>query len=147
MGRWRGGQLIFREIELFEFLKEKVPDLESGKSTDYFDAYSLKQRAVFELKCRRTHYDDLMIEQHKWRNMVEIGLLRHFTAYYISSTPLGIWCWQLDALKPPQWVMKTLPNKTDFAGSKVTTRPVGFLHINDALDLLRHTENPFAKSI
>ena len=132
---------------MFEFLKEKVPDLESGKPTDHFDAYSLEQRAVFELKCRRTHYDDLMIEQHKWRNMVEIGLLRHFTAYYISSTPLGIWCWQLDALKPPQWVMKTLPNKTDFAGSKVTTRPVGFLHINDALDLLRHTENPFAKSI
>jgi hypothetical protein len=107
----------------------------------------MANRAIFELKCRRTHYDDLMIEQHKWRAMVEIGLLRGFRAFYISSTPLGIWCWELDALKPPQWQMKALPNKTDFAHSRVTTRPVAFLHIDSALDLLRHTENPFAKSI
>jgi len=104
----------------------------------------MTQRAIFELKCRRTHYDDLMIEQSKWKNLVEIGLLRAFRAFYISSTPLGIYCWELDALKPPQWQIKALPNKTDFAGSKVTERPVGFLHIDDAWDLLRHTENPFA---
>ena len=104
----------------------------------------MAHRAIFELKCRRTHYDDLMIEQSKWKNLVEIGLLRAFRAFYVSSTPLGIYCWELDPLAPPQWQIKALPNKTDFAGGKVTERPVGFLHIDDAQDLLRHTENPFA---
>lgn len=144
MGGWRGGCLIFREVELFEFLKERIPDLESGTATERFDAVSMHHRAIFELKCRRTHYDDLMIEQSKWAKLVEIGLLRGFRAFYISSTPLGIYCWELDALKPPKWQMKALPNKTDFAHSRHTVRPVGFLHIDQADDLLRHTENPFA---
>jgi len=135
---------MFREVELFEFLKNKIPDLEPGTSTERFDAVSMDHRAIFELKCRRTHYDDLIIEQHKWASLVEIGLLRAFRAFYISSTPLGIYCWELDPLSPPKWQIKALPNKTDFAGAKVTERPVGFLHINDAQDLLRHSENPFA---
>jgi hypothetical protein len=143
LGGWRGGCVIFREVELFEFLKNKIPDLESGTATERFDAVSMNQRAIFELKCRRTHYDDLMIEQSKWAKMVEIGLLRGFRAFYVSSTPLGIYCWELDALKPPKWQMKALPNRTDFPGSQTTTRPVGFLHIDSAWDLLRHTENPF----
>lgn len=107
----------------------------------------MSERAIFELKCRRTHYDDLMIEQHKWKHLVEISLLRGFRAFYISSTPMGIYMWELDALKPPQWQLKTLSNRTDFPGAKITTRPVGFLHINDSEDLLQHTANPFDKSI
>ena len=125
-------------------MRERIPDLEPSRPTERFDAISMAHRAIFELKCRRTHYDDLMIEQHKWHSMVEIGALKALRAFYISSTPLGIYCWQLDPLKAPQWQMKALPNKTDFANSQTTVRPVGFLHIDDAYDLLRHSENPFA---
>ena len=75
--------------------------------------------------------------------MVEIGALKALTAFYICSTPLGIYCWKLDPLNAPQWQMKALPNKTDFANSQTTVRPDGFLHIDQASDLLRHTENPF----
>ena len=143
MGGWRGGCLIFREVELFEFLKERIPDLEPGTATERFDAISMDLRAIFELKCRRTHYDDLMIEKHKWDALAEISLLRAFRAFYISSTPLGIYCWEIDPISPPEWQIKALPNRTDFPGAKTTSRPVGFLHIDQAADLLRHSENPF----
>jgi hypothetical protein len=84
-----------------------------------------------------------MIEKSKWDALTKIELERGFKAFYVSSTPLGIYCWQLDPYKAPEWQLKALPNKTDFHNSKVTTRPVSFLHIDTAWDLLRHTENPF----
>ena len=130
-------------MELFEWLKERVPDLESSRPTEKFDGISMNLRAIFELKCRRTHYDDLMIEQTKWASLAEYAVLRDFRAFYISSTPLGIYCWQIDPITPPKWQIKSLPTKTDFAGSKTTDRPVGFLHIDTANDLLRHSENLF----
>jgi hypothetical protein len=129
---------------LFEWLKERIPDLEPSRATEKFDGISMEYKAIFELKCRRTHYDDLMIEQSKWASLVEYGLLRAFRAFYISSTPLGIYCWELDPLNAPEWQIKALPTKTDFANSKTTSRPVGLLHIDNAWDLLRHSENPFA---
>jgi hypothetical protein len=102
-------------------------------------------RAIFELKCRRTHYDDLMIEQTKWASLAEYAVLRDFRAFYISSTPLGIYCWQIDPLTPPRMADKEpFLQRPTSPIVRPTDRPVGFLHIDTANDLLRHSENLFA---
>ena len=131
MGRWRRGHLTyFREVELFEALKAEYPDLTPLSATDRCDAVT--HNAFIEIKCRRKHYDRLMIERHKWFYLADIRARTGFRTLYICSTPQGVYEFDLGALNEPEWVLSLLPTKTDFAGSEMTEKPVGFLHIQDS---------------
>ena len=126
MGRWRRGRLIYlREAELFEALKAEYPDLTPLSATDRADG--ITHNAYIEIKCRRTHYDQLMIERHKWDYLADIRARTGARTLYISSTPKGIYEWDLGAINAPEWVFKWLPDKTDFAGAKKIEKWVGFL--------------------
>ena len=89
--------------------------------------------AYIELKCRRTHYDYLMIEKKKWDYLAEIRARTGARTLYINSTPKGIYQFDLGAINAPEWVLQTLPDKTDFAGAKKISKFVGYLDI-------RHSE-------
>jgi hypothetical protein len=135
MGRRRGRQLTyFREVELFEALKAEYPDLTPLSATDRADG--ITHNAYIEIKCRRTHYDTLMIEKHKWDYLADIRARTGARTLYISSTPKGIYEWDLGSLNAPEWLLKHLPDKTDFAGAKKIDKWVGFLDVRHSRLLL-----------
>ena len=132
MGRWRGRCLTyFREVELFEALKAEYPDLTPLSATDRADG--ITHNAYLELKCRRTHYDTLMIERHKWDYLADIRARTGARTLYINSTPQGVYQFDLGAINEPEWQLKALPDKTDFANSGKVEKLCGFLDI-------RHSE-------
>jgi hypothetical protein len=77
-----------KEQELFDYLKgTHFPDLEKSEGVyDSFDCSTNEKNLYIELKCRHTHYPDLLIEEMKYRRLInQAGSL---TPYYINSTPV-----------------------------------------------------------
>lgn len=92
--------------------------------------------AYIELKCRRTHYETLIIEKKKWDYLADIRARTGARTLYINSTPQGIYQFDLGAVIEPEWVMKRLPITTDFNNKATNERLAGFLDIRHAELLL-----------
>lgn len=123
------------EAELFDYLKDKhFPDLEKSEGTfDHFDCTTIEKNLYIELKCRHTHYPDLLIEQKKYRRLMnEAGSL---IPYYINSTPEGVYAFDLSRVPEPSWSEKWMPITTEFADTRKIMKLVGFLHLDYALPL------------
>ena len=123
------------EAELFDYLKDKhFPDLEKSEGTfDHFDCTTIEKNLYIELKCRHTHYPDLLIAQKKYRRLMnEAGSL---TPYYINSTPEGVYAFDLSRVPEPSWSEKWMPITTEFADTRKIMKLVGFLHLDYALPL------------
>jgi hypothetical protein len=132
VGRWRGRRLIYlREVELFEALKAVYSDLTPLSATDRADG--ITHDAYIEMKCRRTHYPTLLIEKKKWDYLADIRARTGAKTLYINSTPQGVYQFDLGAINEPEWQLKALPDKTDFANSGKVEKLCGFLDI-------RHSE-------
>ena len=110
------------------------PDLTPLSATDRADG--ITHNAYIEIKCRRAHYETLMIEKHKWDYLADIRARTGARTLYISATPKGVYEWDLGALNAPEWALMRLPDKTDFAGAKKIDKLVGFLAIKDSRLLL-----------
>ena len=89
--------------------------------------------SYIEMKCRRTHYPTLLIEKKKWDYLAEIRARTGARTLYINSTPQGVYQFDLGAINEPEWHLKALPDKTDFAGTAWIKKLCGFLD-------LRHSE-------
>jgi hypothetical protein len=132
VGRWRGRRLIYlREVELFEAVKSVYPDLTPLSATDRADG--ITHDSYIEMKCRRTHYPTLLIEKKKWDYLADIRARTGARTLYINSTPQGVYQFDLGAINEPEWQLKALPDKTDFANSGKVEKLCGFLDI-------RHSE-------
>ena len=60
-----------KEPELFDYLKEfYYSDLEKSEEFDNWDCISLKDKMFIELKSRKTHYPDLLIEESKYQGLL-----------------------------------------------------------------------------
>lgn len=118
-----------QEAQLFEYLKTyHYNDLiKSGNTYDTFDCVSQKAGVYAELKCRRTHYPDLLIEKSKWDNLVLHAHSQDLDAWYINSTPEGIWGFHLQYEFEPRWESKQMPVTTDFSNNNWVSKVVGFL--------------------
>lgn len=124
-----------REQELFDYLKEKhFPDLEKSEGAyDSFDCTTNDKNLYIELKCRHTHYPDLLIEEMKYRRLInQAGTL---TPYYINSTPQGIWGFDLTRVPEPSWSERRMPATTEFTDTRKIMKLVGFLHLDYGLPL------------
>ncbi len=86
--------------------------------------------SYIELKCRRSHYDRLLIEKKKWDYLADIRARTGAKTLYINATP------DLGALIEPDWVLKSLPVTTDFSNRAHSERLCGFLDIRLAELLL-----------
>jgi hypothetical protein len=133
---WRRDTLgvdILREPELFDYLKEfHFSDLSKSEDEfDSFDCVSMEHKMFIELKSRKTHYDDLLIEEHKYSSLIMAAGIRSLTPWYINSTPQGIWGFNLTKLPMPKWEDKWLPITTEFANKKSRSKPVGYFNIKD----------------
>jgi hypothetical protein len=119
------------EKELFNKLKEfYMPDLmQSSGVYDSYDCFSNARQLFIELKCRRSHYENLMIEQSKYARLKYEAAERGMIPTYICSTPQGVWAFDL-RLFEPEWKNQTdLPTTTEFENKNKRTKSVGFFPI------------------
>ena len=124
-----------KEQELFDYLKEKhFPDLEKSEGAyDSFDCTTQGKNLYIELKCRHTHYPDLLIEEMKYRRLLRQA--GQMTPYYINSTPQGIWGFDLTRVPEPAWSERRMPATTEFSDTRKIMKLVGFLHLDYGLPL------------
>jgi hypothetical protein len=125
------------ELILFDFLKFNLyPDLERAPGIyDAFDCTSAKAGHFIELKCRQTHYSTLLIEQMKYRKLMEQAYHRELLPFYINSTPLGIYSFDLIDMDEPQWHTHQMPATTEFEDTDKVEKVVGYLPIEEAIKL------------
>lgn len=97
---------------LFTFLREGLyPDLVKSEGIyDAYDCISKQAGHYIELKCRARHYDTLLIEEMKYRKLITQAAERDLVPYYINSTPLGIYSFDLMDLAEPIWYVHYLPS-------------------------------------
>ena len=122
---------------LFTFLREGLyPDL--VKSEGIYDAYDCISRQAghyIELKCRAAHYDTLLIEEMKYRKLITQAAERDLVPYYINSTPLGIYSFDLMDVAEPVWYVHEMPATTEFDNNDKKYKLVGYLPIEEAVQL------------
>jgi len=122
--------MIENEKQLFQLLKKRfIPDLESTDVYNPKDAVSQRYGAAFEFKCRKKHYDYLILEKFKYDK-----LIKYDRARYIVSTPYGIYSFDLKKIKPV-WIDAMLPATTEFENSNWIQKKVAYLHIEEAKNI------------
>jgi len=126
-----------KEIELFDYLKTNLyPDLEKSIGIfDSFDCISKLAGHYIELKCRNTHYDTLLIEEMKYRKLITQAAERDLIPFYINSTPEGVFSFDLMDLAEPEWVSHWMPATTEFTRSNKISKLVGYLPIEEGIQL------------
>ena len=123
------------EQGLFDYSKATyLEDLEKSEHVyEYIDATSNGYRLTIELKCRHTHYDELILEKDKYESLVNRANDLGFTPFYINSTPKGIYAFNLRIIKVT-WTTKRLPSSTVDNGPAID-KEVALLHIDKAVKL------------
>lgn len=123
-----------KEIELFNTLKATVyPDLVKASSQySVFDCVSLFANSYIELKCRHSHYSELLIEKSKFDRLQRIKEVTGKAVYYINSTPKGIYSWDISSVDIEWEERAGLPVSTEFANKQKITKTVGYLSVTDA---------------
>ncbi len=123
------------EKSLFDYIKGKyVEDLEmSGDAFEYIDATSQTYRMKVELKCRHTHYDELILEKDKYESLMQQADKLGFTPFYINSTPQGIYAFNLRKITVT-WTTRRLPAST-YNKTAPVDKEIALLHIDKAVKL------------
>lgn len=124
------------ELRLYEYLRLNfLPDLErSADLFERFDCTSQSAKLHVELKCRRSHYDTLLIEKKKFDALIVRSRQLQFSPCYINSTPQGIFGFNLSKIEP-SWQTELMPATTDFSNTDKVEKVVGFLSVADAVNL------------
>ncbi len=127
---------IMIEEDLFDYLKTNIyPDLEmSLNPISRWDCYSPIRHHRIELKCRKTHYEDLVIEKGKFDALIKQANEDFDVPIYINSTPKGIYSWNLFYIYP-EWFYKDLPKTTDFIDNNKISKEIAMLPVIDAIIL------------
>lgn len=121
-----------KEELLFKFLQEQFYSGLKLLSYDEYsghDAVSDVDEIFVELKCRNTHYDNLMIEKIKYDHLIAGANALGYQPLYVCETPEGVWAFDL-LLTTPKWEERNdLPATTSFSNTTRVTKTVGYLHI------------------
>mgnify|MGYP006167051107 FL=1 len=128
--------MIENEQELFNYIKGwYLSDLEKSKDQyDSHDCTSTIYRLHIELKCRHTHYDDLILERDKYEALTQEAERLGFTPFYVNATPKGIYAFNLKKTKVT-WTVKKLPAKTEFDNGGQVDKTVALLPVAQAVQL------------
>ena len=128
--------MIENEQELFNYIKGwYLSDLEKSKDQyDSHDCTSTIYRLHIELKCRHTHYDELILERDKYEALTQEAEHLGFTPFYVNATPKGIYAFNLKKTKVT-WTVKKLPAKTEFDSGGQVDKTVALLPVAEAVQL------------
>ena len=126
------------EKQLYHFLKEKfISDLQKTKfATSRYDCFSTQYNLDIELKCRRTHYDDLIIEKPKYDALIKRSVDFGTIPVYVNSTPKGVWAFYISEFNM-QWQVKSLPITTDFGKKFHIPKDISYFSISEGIDLTK----------
>jgi di/tripeptidase len=126
----------WKEKHLFEWLKENWDDT-IHKAEDTFSRWDCEVEGNdghIELKCRRKHYDTMLIEKKKFDALMDTGS----NPIYINSTPNGIYLWYLSD-NDIEWKIETKhPATTSFSNTNRVAKEVGYLSVLNSLTLYSH---------
>ena len=129
--------ILLRERELFELLQGSIfPNLVMSKNQfSKWDCYETNKRLRIELKCRRTHYPDLVIEKIKYDALIGKATRNNDRPLYINSTPEGIFLFDLSKFKSLKWFKKSMPMTTEFSNKRYIQKEVAMLNISDSYNI------------
>lgn len=129
--------MILQEEDLFNLVKAHIlPDLEKSEmQMSKYDCFSREKMVDIELKCRRTHYDDLLIERIKFDALMVRADKYNTKPIYINSTPKGIWSFHISRLPQPIWEDRKMPQTTDFSNNNMIIKQVGYYNVSLGKDL------------
>ena len=127
-----------KEQDLFNWLKDNVYiDLQkSDNPISRWDCVSYLNEARIELKCRTAHYPTLLIEKKKYDSLMAIYENDGIVPYYINSTPLGIFSFELLKVTPTWETNWRNPKTTQFSNTSRVPKEVSYLPIKDSVVLL-----------
>jgi hypothetical protein len=124
------------EADLFYYLKANwLPDLNfTVDHYDRIDAVTKDYEMVLELKCRRAHYSQMIIEKDKYDALISKAKQLNYDAAYVNSTPLGIYLWNITG-RELQWSKAILPAKSFGQTLTFTNKIISYLPIDDAVEI------------
>jgi|TARA_R110000744_G_scaffold376302_1_gene490451 hypothetical protein len=123
----------WKENDLFNYLLMCCyPDLQKAKKQmSRWDCYSVENRHRIELKCRRNHYNELLIERKKYDAMILKSNENLDIPIYINSTPEGVYSFNLFKVVP-QWFVAYHNKTTEFSNTKKIAKQIAMLPITEA---------------
>ena len=126
----------YKEKDLFEWLnKNHYNTLVNSKNPiSRWDCYDIKTRNRIELKCRRKHYNTLLLEKSKYDALIKESNKHLDVPIYINSTPKGIYLFNLLEVEL-NWFTKSLPATTEFQKRMWIKKEVTELDIKQAIKL------------
>jgi len=129
--------MVLTEQALFDLLQKRIArDLRKvDDEFSNYDCISDESTAYIELKCCKTHYDQLMIERYKHDRLVEQAVEINYNPVYINSTPKGVWAFNLNYVQPNWHLQDNLPKTTEFENKEKITKEVGYLNIEEGVRL------------
>ena len=124
------------EQELFNYIKGRyLEDLvKSADQYDYHDCTSTLYRLHIELKCRHKHYDELLIEQDKYKALIAHAQQLGFTPFYVNATPQGIYAFNLRKISV-KWTTKKLPVESKSKDQGLIDKSVALSPVSLAVQL------------
>ena len=128
----------WKEADLIEWLKENIyPDLVKAKNQmSRWDCYSPEAHHRIELKCRRKHYDTLLIERGKYEAVLLESKKHLDIPIFIASTPEGVFSFNLLIVNFEWEVNSRNPRTTQFGGNERVTKEVAYMNVKEATQLL-----------
>jgi len=126
----------WKEKDLFEWLlKNHYKTLVNSKNPiSRWDCYDIETQNRIELKCRRKHYNTLILEKSKYDAIVKESDKNLDIPIYINSTPEGIYLFNLNKIDI-KWFTKSLPASTEFKKRMWIKKEITELDINKAIKL------------
>ena len=115
-----------------------------------YDAFDKEHGIMLEIKYRKTHYPDTIIEKMKYdwnKKFAEDHNLEFWYAVSMPDKKRGSVVYVFDPANLEEeedgydfkWHIKKLPQNTEFKGREWINKEVGYLHIDDCL--MSFTEN------
>ena len=71
----------------------------------------------------------------KYRKLITQAAERDLIPFYINSTPKGVFSFDLMDVPEPEWFTHRMPATTEFARNKKIDKLVGYLPIEEAIEL------------
>jgi hypothetical protein len=101
-----------------------------------YDAFCKEHNVMLEIKCRRTFYDDTLIEKMKYDWNTQHAIDNNYRFLYAVSMPNKgketVYIFQPDKLNI-KWFTKKLPAQTDFGRKEWVDKEIAYIPITDAL--------------
>lgn len=126
----------WKEKDLFEWLNNNhYKTLVNSKNPiSRWDCYDIETQQRIELKCRRKHYDTLILEKSKYDALIKESEKNLDIPIYINSTPEGIYLFNLYNIEI-KWFTKSLPATTEFKKRIWVKKEITELEISKAIKL------------